>query len=118
MRNETYLLHQAHPLKLAADWAAGLGSLYFFWHHEVAIPIGILLLPPIVASILIVKFVDVAKMRNLKLSKAAKNMTLAIEAVRLLGMAAMIFSAWYHQPLGIVFGLAIILSAWWYSGRH
>jgi len=31
---EKYLYHQIHPLKLAAEWAAGLASLYPLWQHQ------------------------------------------------------------------------------------
>jgi hypothetical protein len=39
-------------------------------------------------------------------------MTRAMELLRLAGYIVMAFAAWYHQPWLILFGLAVILLAW------
>lgn len=48
-RQERYLYHQIHPLKLATDWGSAFVSLYFFWRHDLLIGPLILFVPSAIA---------------------------------------------------------------------
>ncbi len=55
---EKTLYHQIRPFKLLTDGSASLFSLYFLWEHQLLVGLAIHLIPGVVASILIVKFVN------------------------------------------------------------
>ena len=55
---EKILYHQIHPLKLCTDICAEVVSLYLFWKRKLIAGFVVLLVPPIIASTLIIKWVD------------------------------------------------------------
>ena len=61
---EQYLFHQIHPLKLLTDWARGLIALYLLWRHELAVALVIMLIPPPVASWLVMRFANLKRQRQ------------------------------------------------------
>jgi hypothetical protein len=110
---EKYLYHQIHPLKLTADWAAGLGCLYPLWQHDLLWGLLVLLVPPPLASLLIVRFADVERLKRSAFGRYIEHyMTRAAEAVRLIGMVIMAAGAWFHSPVAILVGLLLIVLAW------
>jgi hypothetical protein len=110
---EKYLYHQIHPLKLLTDWGTGLLSLYLFWHHQLILAAAIALIPPIVASWLLIKFANLEGQRAARFGHyVQRSMTRAMETLRLLGYIVMAAGAWYHTPWIIGLGLCIILFAW------
>jgi hypothetical protein len=110
---EKYLYHQIHPLKLLTDWSTGLLALYCFWRHELLIAAAIALIPPIIASWLLMKFANLERQRASRFGHYVQRyMTRAMETLRLVGYIMMAAGAWYHEPWMIVFGLATILGAW------
>jgi hypothetical protein len=112
-RREKYLYHQVHPLKLLADWGAGLGSLYPLWRHELAWGLAVMLAPPIVASWLLLRFADLEPCKRSAFGRyVARHMTRVMEAVRLAGMAGMAVGAWNRSPAAIASGLVVIILAW------
>src|SRR5260370_11958752 len=85
------LYHQIHPAKLATDIGVTFPACYLFWRHQMVAALGISLLPPIIASAVIL-VADV----NLELYKHSSfgrylhtYMTRTVEAIRLLGFAFM-----------------------------
>ncbi len=111
--NERYLYHQIHPLKLLTDFGAGFGSLYPFWRHQLAAAFIILLVPPMVASLLILRFADLKGLKDSSFGAYVdRYMTRAVEAIRLIGMIIMAAGAWLHLVALIIVGLAVILLAW------
>jgi len=110
---EKYLYHQIHPFKLLIDCCAGFGSLYPFWQHRLALAFLVMLIPPPIASLLVMHFANLEPIRESHFGKyVASNMTQAMEALRLMGMAIMASGAWYHD-VGIVgAGIAVILFGW------
>src|SRR5256885_858056 len=95
---ERYLYHQIHPLKLATDIAAGFGALYPLWRHEFLLALCVLMVPPVIASVLVLRFADLDKLRRSAFGRyVALYMTHGMEALRLLGMLVMMLGAWLHS---------------------
>jgi hypothetical protein len=55
---EKILYHQIHPLKLLTDWSAGFAAFPLFWQHRVRAALLLISVPPILASVLIIRYVD------------------------------------------------------------
>lgn len=110
---EKYLYHQIHPLKLLADAFAGFGSLYPLWQHELSLALMIVLIPPPIASVLVMRFANLERQKRARLGRyIAAYMNHAVEAVRLAGMIVMAMGAWNHSTWIIAGGLALILAGW------
>jgi len=110
---EKWLYHQLHPAKLLVDWAAGLISLYPLWRHELAVGMAVMLIPPVVASILVMRFADLEPYARSRLAQyLARSMSRMTEAIRLGGMAVMALGAWYHAWQLIGAGLLLIAAGW------
>ena len=110
---EKILYHQIHPLKLSADIGCEPISLYFFWHHDLALGLATHFVPPIAASLILILLAD---FEAIKRSRAGaylrRNMTGTVEAIRFAGDIVMVLGAWFHQPLLIILGLAGVVLAW------
>jgi hypothetical protein len=114
---EKALYHQIHPAKLATDILAGLVSLFFFWDHQLWLGLATHLVPPIVASVLLMRFANLEPLKASPLGQyIGRHMTRAIEGVRLLGDLIMVAGAWLHLWWLIVLGVAVVVAAW-LSGR-
>ena len=110
---ERYLYHQIHPAKLAVDWASGLACLYPLWQHHLLLGLAVMLVPPPLASFVLIRFADLDRQKRSSFGGYVKRyMTRAAEAVRLLGMIIMAAGAWLHSPIAIAGGLLVILLAW------
>jgi hypothetical protein len=110
------LYQQIHPAKLATDIFFAFGSLYFFWYHELVIALMLHVVPSIIVTILLVRFVSLERQRHSKFGHyVARTMTHTVEAVRFGGDIMMVVGAWFHQPVVIVAGVCIIIGAW-FSG--
>lgn len=110
---DKYLHHQIHPAKLLTDWSTGLIALYSLWRHELAIALVIMLIPPPIASWLVIRRANLERQRQSAFGRyVARYMTRAMELVRLAGMAVMAVGAWMWAPLTIAVGLAIVLFGW------
>ncbi len=110
---EKALYHQIHPLKLLTDICAEVVSLYLFWKRKLLAGFVVLLVPPIIASTLIVKWVDLEAYKQSAFGRYLRaNMTPLVVMVRLLGTVVTHLGAWYRRPILIPLGLVIILLAW------
>jgi hypothetical protein len=113
---EKILYHQVHPAKLAADIAAAVVSLYFFWQHDLVIGLLTHLLPPPIASFAVIRLANLEHYKNSRLGAyLLRYMTPIAQATRLIGDIITVFAAWFHSPIGIAAGLVIILAAWTYG---
>jgi hypothetical protein len=111
-RTEKLLYHQIHPAKMLTD-AAALIALYPLWRHELAVALVIMLVPPPVASWLVIRYASLERQRQSALGHyVARSMTHAMEAVRLGGMIVMAVGTWNRSGATMVFGAAIILFGW------
>lgn len=110
---EKRLYHQIHPLKLLTDWITGAISLYFLWFHQLIKALIVMLVPPILVSIILVKYANLKKLKKSSFGTYIQRfMTKSMEIVRLLGFAIMILGAWFNLIWVIFFGLIIILIGW------
>jgi hypothetical protein len=114
---EKYLYHQIHPAKLLMDVGAGIASLYPLWQHELGLALLIMLIPPLIASLLTMRYANLELYKESSFGKyVAEHMTPAVEAIRLAGMVLMAAGAWSRSFAMIILGAAAILGAWG-SGR-
>ena len=110
---EKALYHQIYPLKLATDISAEVVSLSLFWRRKLLAGVLVLLVPPIIASTLIVRWVDLETYKQSAFGRYLRRcMTPSAVMVRLLGTVVTHLGAWYRRPMLIALGLAIILLAW------
>ena len=114
---EKYLYHQIHPLKLLTDWVAGIVALYPLWQHKLGLALVIALVPPPIASFLLIRFANLEKYKESAFGRyIRKYMTRQAEAIRFAGYIAMAVGAWTHIIGLIPAGLVIILFGW-FRGR-
>ena len=110
---ERYRYHQIHPLKLLTDFCAGFVALYPLWQHRLIVALFIMLVPPLIASFLILRFADLEPYKESAFGRYVAHYGGRVaEAVRLLGMIGMALGAWFHSLVAIVVGLAVIMLAW------
>lgn len=108
------LYHQIHPLKLATDIGVVPPSLYFLWQHR-SLPAALVgFIPPVLVSAVMMKWPpDLERLKSSPLGRYIKrNMTPAIEALRLISLVPMAYGAWKHQFLYVLVGLVILVGAW------
>ena len=97
---EKALYNQIHPLKLSTDILAAAISLYLFWIHQPLPALLLHFLPPLLASWLIIRYVDLKPQKDSSFGRyVAASMTRTIEGVRLFGDLVMIFGAWCNGLL-------------------
>jgi hypothetical protein len=110
---EKSLYHQIHPLKLLTDSSAEVLSLYLFWKRRLLAGMVVLLVPPVIVSTLIIKWVDLEMYKQSAFGRYIRtSMTPPVVAVRLLGTVVTHIGAWYRKPILIPLGLVIVLIAW------
>lgn len=114
--DEKILIHQIHPLKFYTDFFSAIVALYFFWSQNVVVALIVSIIPPIIASIVVILFVNLEKYKGAALGKYfLKNMTPGRQFIRLLGFVIMAISALRHSFLFILVG-AIVIVAGWFAG--
>jgi hypothetical protein len=109
---EKVLYHQIHPAKLFTD-CASLIALYPLWWHELPVALVIMLVPPPIASWLVIRYANLERQRQSAFGRyVARSMTHAMEAVRLGGMIVIAFGTWNRSAVTIAFGVVVILFGW------
>lgn len=107
------LYHQIHPAKLGADWLTTPVALYFFWQRRLVPGLFATFLPPIFASTIIMRFVDLEPYRRSSTGRYMRlHMSPAMMAVRLAGAVIMSVAAWSHRPIGLPLGLIVVGLGW------
>jgi hypothetical protein len=111
--NDRILFHQIHPAKLATDASAAVLCLYFFWQRDLALAIGVAMVSPLIASGLVLRFVDLEALKQSALGVYVKRyMTPAMQLLRVCGFLVMAIAAWSHAPVAILAGLAVVSAGW------
>ena len=114
-RAEKILYHQIHPAKISTDAIVTIPSLYLFWLHELVLGIIVALVPAIVASALIIRFVNLEKYKASAFGHyVSRYMTRTMQTLRLVGFIVMAIGAWFAglALLLIPLGLVIVLLGW------
>jgi hypothetical protein len=97
---EKALYHQIHPLKLFTDISAEVISLYLFWNRKLLAGLLVIFLPPIIISLLIMRWVDLEPYKRSAFGKYLRTyMTPSVVALRVLGTVITHLGAWYRRPL-------------------
>ena len=110
---ERYLYHQIHPAKLVTDAVSGFGSLLPLWRHELGLALVIMLIPPPIASWLVLRIANLERQCDSAFGRyVARTMTRAMEGVRLGGFVVMAVGAWRRSVWMIAGGLALVLFGW------
>lgn len=121
--SEKSLYQQIHPAKLATDISTSLISLYLFWQHDIVSGLIVGILPSVVASVVIVRFVDLDRYRRSSYGAyVGKYMTRNMQALRAVGQIVAWIGAWFQLIWVVAIGYLVILSAWFrgklFSGSH
>ena len=110
---EKALYQQIHPLKLLADISAEVVSDYLFWRRRPVAGFVAGLVPPVIASALVMALVDLEPYKRSALGRyVGVYMTPPTVAARVLGTVITHTGAWYHRPALIPVGFAMVLLAW------
>ena len=110
---EKQLYHQIHPLKLATDISAEIVSLYLFWKRKLLAGMRVVLVPPVIASMLIIRLVDLEGYKESAFGRYIHSyMTPPVVLVRMLGTVVTHVGAWYRKPGLIPLGLMMVLLGW------
>ncbi len=112
-QQEKILYHQIHPIKLLADWVAGLGSIYLMWRHQLAATLLSTFIPAGLGSLYVIKTVDLEPYRESKTGHYLKRyMTPLWEGVRFIGMLIMWIGGWRHRWRLIISGFLVVVLGW------
>jgi hypothetical protein len=111
--DDRVLLHQVHPVKLAADISASLISNTLLWRHRLAAGIVTRYTLPVVGSAIVLSFADVERLRDTVPGRyVLANMSSATIALRLAGDTVMALGSWYRSPRMVALGLMIVAAGW------
>ena len=109
---KNYFLHQVHPAKLATDISASIVSSIYFWKRRPIEGIVTALVPPIIASSLVMR-TDLSWLENTTPGQyVLSHMPPAAQAVRLSGAAIMAYGSWQRRPGIVVLGLLVVVAVW------
>jgi hypothetical protein len=110
---DRFLLHEIHPAKLATDIIAALLAIYLYWEHLLLWGLLMTLVPPVIASSLVIRFADLRYLKTSRLGRYVQRyMTTSLSIVRIIANFIMLTGAWYHNVFVIIFGVLVILSCW------
>lgn len=114
---EKILYHQIHPLKLLTDCTAGFAALHLLWRHRLRAALLVMFVPPILASLLIIRYVDLESYKQSAFGHYLKlYMTREMEDIRFVGYLIMMLGAWRRRIWLAPLGLLTILFGW-FSGK-
>jgi hypothetical protein len=110
---EAVLLHQVHPVKLAADISASVISNALLWQHRLLPGLLVRYLLPIAGSALVLSTTDMTTLRGTAAGQyVLAHMPPAAQAIRLAGDVVMLIGAWRRSPTVLLAGAAIIIAGW------
>ncbi len=111
--DDRILLHQVHPLKLAADISASLISNALLWQHRPVAGIVTRYALPVVGSAIVLSSADLKRLRGTAAGRyVLANMSPGTMVVRLAGDVVMAVGSWYRRPPVIALGLLIVAAGW------
>lgn len=112
-RSDRVLLHQVHPVKLAADISASLMSNVLLWNHVAVAGIAIRLALPLAGSAITLRYGHLERLRSTLAGRyVVEHMAPSAMAVRLAGDVLMALGCWFRRPTVIVIGASVIAAGW------
>jgi glucose uptake protein GlcU len=114
-REEKILYHQIHPLKLFTDISTGFYAVYLIWYRHVKRSLIVCFVPGALVSLWLVgsDAVDLEPYKRSVVGRyIARNMTPAMQGVRLAGFGVMMLGGWLRKPAIIVGGFGAIVFGW------
>lgn len=109
---DALLLQQVHPVKLAADVAAGAASLVLLWRGRTKAGLALHYLVPLAASAFVLTR-DVSYLRDTARGRyVLAHMPPPAQGVRALGDTLMVRGARRHQPRWIAAGAVAVVAGW------
>lgn len=112
MDGDTYLLHQVHAAKLAADASADVMSTWLMWQRRVPEAVLASFLPAGIASAIVSR----RDLSGLRLTHRGRyvlaHMPPSAQAVRFVGLLVSWRAAYRHRPWGIVTGHLLVVAGW------
>jgi hypothetical protein len=110
---ETILVHQVHPVKVAADVAASIISNILLWQHRLGPAIFARYLPPLVGSAVVINLADMEGLKRTPQGRyVLEHMPPEAAAIRLGGDVVMAVGSWRRRPTWIVAGALIVAAGW------
>jgi hypothetical protein len=110
---ETVLLHQVHPVKLAFDISASIVSNILLWEHRLGAALLARYVPPVVGSVLVVRYADVERLRHTPPGRyVLEHMPPGAVALRLAGDLVMGIGAWRRRPGWMAAGAFMVAAGW------
>ncbi|NUN69040.1 MAG: hypothetical protein HUU02_04965 [Bacteroidetes bacterium] len=110
---EKNLYQQIHPLRLATDWISGFVACYLFWQQEVAGGIIIAFIPSLFVSLVLMRFVELEKVKNSAFGRYYKRTHKQIlDTLRLAGFAVMAIGSYNQSLPAAAAGLLLIIGTW------
>ncbi len=87
--------------------------MYLFWKHKLFAGLLVIFLLPIIASLLIMRWVDLDPYKHSAFGNYIRTyMTPSVVAVRVLGTVITHSGAWYRQLLLMPVGVGIVVIGW------
>jgi hypothetical protein len=115
MDQETFLLHQVHPAKLATDITADIVSTWLMWRGRPWLALLLANGPAIVATAVVTRQ-DLTPLKETKRGQyVLKHMPPAAQAVRYGGQVLAWYAAYKRRPVGIAIGHLAIIAGWSYG---
>lgn len=110
---DALVLHQIHPIKLAADVGASVVSLWLFWRGRTKAGFAVHYLVPVAASAIVLATQDVSKLRCTARGRyVLEHMPPGAQAIRAAGDTLMVRGARRHQAKLIVGGAIGVVAGW------
>jgi hypothetical protein len=110
---DTVLVHQVHPMKVAADVAASIASNILLWQHRLGLGLLARYLPPVIGSALVIVFGDVESLKHSPRGRyVLEHMPPATTAIRLGGDLVMAVGSWRRRPSWLLAGALIVVAGW------
>lgn len=111
--DDRLVLHQVHPVKLAADISASVISNVLLWRHHLGPALSVRYMLPAAGSAITLQLGDVDSLRDTPQGRyVLSHMPPEAMAVRLTGDAIMAWGSWRRSPKLILIGVAVVLAGW------
>jgi hypothetical protein len=113
MDQDIVLLHQVHPIKLAADISASTLSNVLLWRHRVGLGLAVRIGLPVLGSSVVLARGDIERLRDSRAGRyVVTNMPRQAVAIRMAGDVVMAVGAWRHSWRTMAIGASAIVVGW------